>query len=154
VVFNDDGSVKGVIAGVFGIGRDGEHKPDYQPGLELHAKYTFIAEGVRGSLAKQLQARFHLCDGKEPQKFGIGLKEVWQIPKKNFRPGLAQHTTGWPLDNNTGGGSFMYHFGDHYVAIGYVLHLNYKNPWLSPYDVFQRFKHLIEGWCLNSWNSS
>jgi len=141
LVFNPDGSVKGVVAGVFGIGRDGEHKPDFQPGLELHAKYTFIAEGVRGSLAKQLQARFNLCDGKDPQKFGIGLKEIWQIPEKNFRPGLAQHTTGWPLDNNTGGGSFMYHFGDHYVAIGYVVHLNYKNPWLSPYDEFQRFKH-------------
>ena len=141
LVFNDDGSVKGVIAGVFGIGRNGEHTDNYQPGLELHAKYTFIAEGVRGSLAKQLQARFNLCEGKEPQKFGIGLKEIWQIPEKNFRPGLAQHTTGWPLDNNTGGGSFMYHFGDHYVAIGYVVHLNYKNPWLSPYDEFQRFKH-------------
>jgi electron-transferring-flavoprotein dehydrogenase len=141
VVYNEDGSVKGVVAGVFGIGRDGEHKPDYQPGLELHAKYTFIAEGVRGSLAKQLQARFNLCDGKDPQKFGIGLKELWQVPDKNFRPGLVQHTTGWPLDNNTGGGSFMYHFGDHYVAIGYVVHLNYKNPWLSPYDEFQRFKH-------------
>ncbi|MGE5565775.1 MAG: electron transfer flavoprotein-ubiquinone oxidoreductase [Parcubacteria group bacterium] len=141
LVFNEDGSVKGVVAGVFGINREGEHKPDFQPGLELHAKYTFIAEGARGSLAKQLQARFNLCDGKEPQKFGIGLKEIWQVPEKNFRPGLAQHTTGWPLDNNTGGGSFMYHFGDHYVAIGYVVHLNYKNPWLSPYDEFQRFKH-------------
>ena len=141
LVYNEDGSVKGVVAGVFGIGRDGEHKPDYQPGLELHAKYTFIAEGVRGSLAKQLQARFNLCDGKEPQKFGIGLKEIWQVPDKNFRPGLTQHATGWPLDNNTGGGSFMYHFGDHYVAIGYVVHLNYKNPWLSPYDEFQRLKH-------------
>ncbi|HEX6860110.1 MAG TPA: electron transfer flavoprotein-ubiquinone oxidoreductase [Caulobacteraceae bacterium] len=141
VVYNDDGSVKGVVAGVFGIGRDGERKPDYQPGLELHAKYTFIAEGVRGSLAKQLQARFDLCEGRDPQKFGIGLKEVWQVPDECFRPGLAQHTTGWPLDNKTGGGSFMYHFGDNYVAIGYVVHLNYKNPWLSPYDEFQRFKH-------------
>ncbi len=140
VVYNDDGSVKGVVAGVFGIDRHGEHKGDFQPGLELHAKYTFIAEGVRGSLAKQLLARFDLCKGKEPQKFGIGLKEVWQVPDANFRPGLAQHTTGWPLDNNTGGGSFMYHFGENYVAIGYVVHLSYKNPWLSPFDEFQRFK--------------
>ena len=89
VVYNEDGSVKGVVAGVFGIGRDGEHTGNYQPGIELHAKYTFIAEGVRGSLAKQLQARFNLCEGKEPQKFGIGLKEIWQVPDKNFRPGLA-----------------------------------------------------------------
>jgi electron-transferring-flavoprotein dehydrogenase len=141
VVYNEDGSVKGVVAGVFGVGKNGERKSDFQPGLELHAKYTFIAEGVRGSLAKQLQARFGLCDNSDPQKFGIGLKEVWQVPDKCFRPGLAQHTTGWPLDNNTGGGSFMYHFGENYVAIGYVVHLNYKNPWLSPYDEFQRFKH-------------
>ena len=90
VVFNDDGSVKGVVAGVFGIGKDGEKKPDFQPGLELHAKYTFIAEGVRGSLAKQLQAKFNLADGKDPQKFGIGIKELWQVPDANFRPGLAQ----------------------------------------------------------------
>jgi electron-transferring-flavoprotein dehydrogenase len=141
LVWNDDGSVKGVLAGVFGVAKDGERKGDYQPGLELHAKYTFIAEGVRGSLAKQLQAKFGLCDKSDPQKFGIGLKEVWQVPDKCFRPGLAQHSTGWPLDNDTGGGSFMYHFGENYVAIGYVVHLNYKNPWLSPYDEFQRFKH-------------
>ncbi|HYG28543.1 MAG TPA: electron transfer flavoprotein-ubiquinone oxidoreductase [Caulobacteraceae bacterium] len=141
VVYNKDGSVKGVVAGVFGVNREGERTENYQPGLELHAKYTFIAEGVRGSLAKQLQAKFNLCEGRDPQKFGIGLKEVWQVPDENFRPGLAQHTTGWPLDNNTGGGSFMYHFGENYVAVGYVVHLNYKNPWLSPYDEFQRFKH-------------
>jgi electron-transferring-flavoprotein dehydrogenase len=141
VVYDEHGSVKGVVAGVFGVGRDGEKKPDFQPGLELHAKYTFIAEGVRGSLAKALQAKFGLCDDSDPQKFGIGLKEVWQVSDECFRPGLAQHTTGWPLDNDTGGGSFMYHFGDNYVAIGYVVHLNYCNPWLSPYDEFQRFKH-------------
>jgi electron-transferring-flavoprotein dehydrogenase len=140
VVYTPDGAVKGVVAGVFGIAKDGEHKGDYQPGLELHAKYTFIAEGVRGSLAKELQAKFDLIKGKEPQKFGIGLKEVWQVPDEAFHPGLVQHTVGWPLDDHTGGGSFMYHFGDHYVAIGLVVHLNYKNPWLSPFDEFQRLK--------------
>ncbi|MFA7262257.1 MAG: electron transfer flavoprotein-ubiquinone oxidoreductase [Caulobacter sp.] len=141
LVFREDGSVKGVIVGVVGIGKDGQHKASYEPGMELHGKYVFIAEGVRGSLAKQLEAKFDLRAGKEPQKFGIGIKELWQVPDANFKPGLAQHTTGWPLDNNTGGGSFMYHFGDNYVTIGYVVHLNYQNPWLSPFDEFQRFKH-------------
>jgi electron-transferring-flavoprotein dehydrogenase len=141
LVYREDGSVKGVVVGVVGIGKDGERKPDYQPGMELHGKYVFIAEGVRGSLAKQLEAKFDLREGKSPQKYGIGIKELWQVPDANFRPGLAQHTTGWPLDNNTGGGSFMYHFGENYVAIGYVVHLNYKNPWLSPFDEFQQFKH-------------
>ena len=140
LVFGDAGQVVGVVAGVFGIGKDGERKPDYQPGLELRGKYVFIGEGVRGSLAKQLMAKFNLGDGAQPQKFGIGLKEIWQVPDEVFRPGLVQHTLGWPLDNNTGGGSFMYHFGDNYVSIGFVVHLNYKNPWLSPFDEFQRFK--------------
>ena len=140
VVYAEDGSVKGVVAGVFGIDKDGNKTADYQPGLELHAKYTFIGEGVRGSLAKQLQARFGLTNGREPQKFGIGIKELWQVPDDKFERGLTQHTFGWPLDNQTGGGSFMYHFGDNYVAIGFVVHLNYKNPWLSPFDEFQRFK--------------
>jgi len=141
LVYNENGSVKGVVAGVFGIDKDGKPGPDYQPGLELHAKYTFIGEGVRGSLAKALKAKFGLGEGREPEKFGIGLKELWQVPDEVFQPGLVQHTTGWPLDNNTGGGSFLYHFGDNYVAIGFVVHLNYKNPWLSPFDEFQRFKH-------------
>ncbi len=140
LVFNADGSVKGVVAGVFGIGKDGEPGPDYQPGIELHAKYTLIGEGVRGSLAKQLQARFSLNNGREPQKYGIGIKELWKVPDAAFQSGLTQHTFGWPLDNQTGGGSFMYHFGDNYVAIGFVVHLNYKNPYLSPFDEFQRFK--------------
>ena len=140
LVFNADGSVKGVVAGVFGIGKDGEPGPDYQPGIELHAKYTLIGEGVRGSLAKQLQARFDLNNGREPQKFGIGIKELWKVPDAAFVSGLTQHTFGWPLDNQTGGGSFMYHFGDNYVSIGFVVHLNYKNPYLSPFDEFQRFK--------------
>ena len=140
LVFNEDGSVKGVVAGVFGIGKDGQPGPDYQPGIELHARYTLIGEGVRGSLAKQLQARFDLNKGREPQKYGIGIKELWKVPDAAFEPGLTQHTFGWPLDNQTGGGSFMYHFGDNYVAIGFVVHLNYKNPYLSPIDEFQRFK--------------
>jgi len=140
-VFDDRGALKGVVAGVFGIAKDGEEKGDYQPGLELHAKYTLIAEGARGSLAKELQARFELTKGKDPQKYGIGLKEVWQVTDDNFKPGLVQHTVGWPLDGATGGGSFMYHFGDNYVALGFVVHLNYKNPWLSPFDEFQRLKH-------------
>ena len=135
------GRVKGVVAGVFGIDRHGKPTDDFQPGIELHGKYVFIAEGVRGSLAKTIMARHNLCDAAEPQKFGIGLKELWQVPAGKHRPGLAQHTTGWPLDEFTGGGSFMYHFGDRYVAIGYVVHLNYKNPFLSPFDEFQRFKH-------------
>jgi electron-transferring-flavoprotein dehydrogenase len=140
VVYGEDGGVVGVVAGVFGVGKDGEKKSDYQPGLELRGKYTFIAEGARGSLAKQIQAKFDLTAGKDPQKFGIGLKEIWQVPDAVFEPGLVQHTVGWPLSGDTGGGSFMYHFGDNYVAIGFVLHLNYKNPWLSPFDEFQRLK--------------
>ena len=141
LVFREDGSVKGVIVGVVGIGKDGVKKDDYQPGMELHGKYVFIGEGVRGSLAKVLINKFDLAKDSEPQKYGIGIKELWQVPPENHKPGLAQHTTGWPLDMNTGGGSFMYHFGDNYVSIGYVVHLNYKNPFLSPFDEFQRFKH-------------
>ncbi len=135
------GRVKGVVAGVFGIDKHGQPTGDFQPGIELHGKYVFIAEGVRGSLAKTIIARHKLQDGKSPQKYGIGLKELWQVSPEKHQPGLAQHTTGWPLDEFTGGGSFMYHFGDNYVAIGYVVHLNYKNPFLSPFDEFQRFKH-------------
>ncbi len=140
-VFDEAGGLKGVVAGVFGVGKDGERKSDYQPGLELHARYTLIAEGARGSLGKQLQSKFNLTDGKEPQKYGIGLKEIWQVSDEVFEPGLVQHTVGWPLDSRTGGGSFMYHFGDRYVALGFVVHLNYANPWLSPFDEFQRLKH-------------
>ncbi len=140
-IYTPEGALKGVVAGVFGIGKDGQRRADFQPGLDLVAKYTFIAEGVRGSLAKQIQAKFALAEGREPQKFGIGLKEVWQVPEAAFEPGLVQHTVGWPLDGRTGGGSFMYHFGDRYVALGLVVHLNYRNPWISPYDEFQRLKH-------------
>ena len=141
LVTTPDGVVKGVVAGVFGLDKDGQPGPDYQPGMELHGKYVFIGEGVRGSLAKVLKAKFGLGDGKDPEKFGIGLKELWQVPDDVFKSGLVQHTTGWPLDDKTGGGSFLYHFGDNYVSVGFVVHLNYKNPWLSPFDEFQRFKH-------------
>jgi electron-transferring-flavoprotein dehydrogenase len=140
-LYDDKGALAGVVAGVFGIDRDGSHKPDYQPGLELRGKYVFIGEGARGFLGQQVQARFGLADNSEPQKYGIGLKEIWQVTDANFRPGLAQHSLGWPLDDKTGGGSFMYHFGANQVALGYVVHLNYANPWLSPFDEFQRFKH-------------
>jgi len=139
-VFDASGVLKGVVAGVFGIDRSGKPGPDYQPGIELHGKYVFIAEGVRGSLAKQLRAKYGLDADADPEKFGIGLKEIWQVPDAAFRPGLVQHTVGWPLQDNTGGGSFLYHFGENYVAVGLVVHLNYANPWLSPFDEFQRLK--------------
>jgi electron-transferring-flavoprotein dehydrogenase len=141
LTWREDGSVKGVVVGVVGVGKDGVKKPDYQPGMEINGKYVFIGEGVRGSLAKVLQTKFGLADGHDPQKFGLGVKELWQVPDAAFKPGLAQHTVGWPFSGETRGGGFMYHFGDHYVAIGLVTHLNYKNPWTSPFDEFQRYKH-------------
>ncbi len=141
LVFDEAGAVKGVVAGVFGVAKDGHRKGDYQPGMELHGKYVLIGEGVRGSLAKRLIAKFGLAEGREPQKFGIGLKELWEVPKENHQPGLVQHTVGWPLSDDTGGGSFLYHWGENFVSVGFVVHLNYKNPYLSPFDEFQRFKH-------------
>ena len=146
VLYRDDGSVKGVVAGVMGIAKDGTHKPDYQPGMELHGKYVFIAEGVRGSLAKEIIARFNLSEGSEPQKFGLGMKELWEVLPENHRRGQVTHTMGWPLGTRTGGGSFMYHLEDNLVSVGFVVHLNYTNPHLYPYMEFQRFKHhpLIE----------
>ena len=132
--------VKGVVAGVFGIGKDGSHTSDFQPGLELHGRYVFLAEGVRGSLSKIVHRDYGLCADSDVQKYGIGIKELWQVPDDKFQKGYVQHTFGWPLDDKTGGGSWMYHFGDNYVSIGFVLHLNYKNPFLSPFDEFQRFK--------------
>jgi len=140
VLFNDDGSVKGVATGDMGIGKDGQPKDSFTRGMELHAKYTFFAEGCRGSLSKTLMDRFNLRDGVEPQKFGIGIKELWQVDPSQHRPGLVLHTQGWPLDSKTGGGSFMYHLEDNQVAIGFVVHLNYENPYLSPFEEFQRFK--------------
>jgi len=139
-VFDGDKLV-GVVAGEFGIGKDGKPGPAYEPGIELRGKYVFIGEGVRGSLAKVLKARFGLCKDADPEKYGIGIKELWQVPDEVFEPGLVIHTLGWPLDPKTEGGSFMYHFGDNYVAVGYVVHLNYANPWISPFDEFQRWKH-------------
>ncbi|HEY9217954.1 MAG TPA: electron transfer flavoprotein-ubiquinone oxidoreductase [Phenylobacterium sp.] len=139
--FDESGRLTGVIAGVFGIGKDGEKTADYQPGVALRGKYHFIAEGVRGSLAKQLKARHNLGAGRDVEKYGIGLKEIWQVPDAQFRSGMVAHFAGWPMeDKNGAGGGFMYHFGDNYVAVGYVVHLNYKNPWLSPFDEFQRLK--------------
>jgi electron-transferring-flavoprotein dehydrogenase len=123
-----------------GIAKDGSHKPEYQPGMELHAKYTLFAEGCRGSLSQTLMKRYNLRDGVDPQKYGIGLKELWQVDPSRHRKGLVVHSQGWPLDSDTGGGSFVYHYGDNLVACGFVVHLNYTNPLLSPYDEFQRFK--------------
>jgi electron-transferring-flavoprotein dehydrogenase len=140
VLLTDTGAVRGVATGDMGVARDGAHKPGYQAGMELHAKYTLFAEGCRGSLSQELMARFALRDGVDPQKYGIGLKELWQIAPENHRKGLVLHTQGWPLDARTGGGSFLYHFGDNLVSVGFVVHLDYTNPHLSPYDEFQRFK--------------
>jgi electron-transferring-flavoprotein dehydrogenase len=134
------GAVLGVATGDLGIAKDGSRKPEYQPGMELRAKYTLLAEGCRGSLSQELMSRFNLRDGIDPQKYGIGLKELWQVAPEKHRPGLVLHSQGWPLDTRTGGGSFLYHFEDQLVAVGFVVHLNYENPYLSPYDEFQRFK--------------
>jgi electron-transferring-flavoprotein dehydrogenase len=136
----EDGVVKGVITGDMGVARDGGHKDMYQPGMELRGKYTLIGEGARGSLSKQLIDKYGLSEGRDPQKFGIGMKELWRIKPENFKKGRVQHTMGWPLDNSTGGGSFLYHFGDNLVSVGFVVHLNYKNPHLFPFGEFQRFK--------------
>ncbi|MCC7482910.1 MAG: electron transfer flavoprotein-ubiquinone oxidoreductase [Hyphomicrobiales bacterium] len=141
VLYRDDGSVRGVVAGVMGIAKDGSHKSDYQPGMELIGKYVFIAEGVRGSLAKEIIAKYKLSDGREPQKFGLGMKELWEVKPENHKQGQVTHTMGWPLGMKTGGGSFMYHLEDNLVSIGFVVHLNYQNPYLYPYMEFQRFKH-------------
>jgi electron-transferring-flavoprotein dehydrogenase len=139
-LFDDSGAVMGVATGDKGIGKDGRPTDRFQRGIELHAKYTVIAEGARGSLAKVLIARFGLDKGREPQKYGLGLKELWEVAPERHRPGLVQHTLGWPLDNRTGGGSFLYHYGANLVAVGFVLHLNYENPHLYPYGELQRFK--------------
>ena len=136
----DGDTVVGVATGDMGIGRDGKPNANFTRGMELRGKYVLIAEGARGSLAKQLIARYELDKGCEPPKFGIGLKELWQVAPEKHRPGLVQHSFGWPLDSRTGGGSFLYHLEDNQVAVGFVVHLNYENPYLSPFDEFQRFK--------------
>nr|WP_152338482.1 electron transfer flavoprotein-ubiquinone oxidoreductase [Pseudorhizobium flavum] len=140
VLYNDEGAVIGVATGDMGIERNGEPGPNYTRGMALLGKYTLIGEGVRGSLAKQLIQKFDLQKDREPQKFGIGLKELWQVKPENHKPGLVQHSFGWPLGMKTGGGSFLYHLEDNMVAVGFVVHLNYKNPYLFPFEEFQRFK--------------
>ncbi len=140
ILYNDDGSVKGVATGNMGVKRDGEPGPDFQLGMELHGKYTLFAEGARGHLGKQLMAKYDLNKGKDPQSYGIGIKELWEIDPSKHKPGLVIHTTGWPLDSKTYGGSFLYHMENNQVMVGYVVGLDYENPYLSPYEEFQRYK--------------
>ncbi len=140
LLFDDKGAVRGVATGDMGVAGDGAPKDTFMRGMELLGKYTFLGEGAHGSLTKQIIAKFHLDEGKEPQKYGLGLKELWQVAPDKHKPGLVQHTMGWPLDDATGGGSFLYHFGDNLVSVGFVVHLNYSNPYLAPYEEFQRFK--------------
>jgi electron-transferring-flavoprotein dehydrogenase len=139
-VLTENGAVVGVATGDMGIGKDGNRKPGFTRGMELRAKYTLLAEGARGSLSKLLIAKFGLDQGSQPQKFGLGLKELWQVAPEKHQPGLVQHSFGWPLDNRTGGGSFLYHLDDHLVSVGFVVHLNYENPYIAPFEEFQRFK--------------
>ncbi|ETX30524.1 electron transfer flavoprotein-ubiquinone oxidoreductase [Roseivivax isoporae] len=151
IVWGEDGTVKGVVAGEFGLNADGTPGDGYEPGMELHGKYVFLGEGVRGSLAKQVIARHDLAKGKEPQKYGLGMKEIWEIDPAKHRAGTVTHTMGWPLGKNAGGGAFIYHLDNNQVYVGFVVHLNYENPYLYPYMEFQRFKHhpmvkeLLEG---------
>ena len=140
MLFDSNDAVAGIATGDMGVARDGQHTDNFTRGMELRAKYTLLAEGARGSLSKVVMARFGLERGRDPQKFGIGLKELWQVAPERHRPGLVQHTLGWPLDNRTGGGSFLYHYEDKLVSVGFVVHLNYENPYLSPFEEFQRFK--------------
>ncbi|TAA10835.1 electron transfer flavoprotein-ubiquinone oxidoreductase [Pseudoxanthomonas winnipegensis] len=140
ILYTDAGAVKGVATGNMGLGKDGEPTAEFQLGMELHAKYTIFAEGSRGQLGRQLLAKFSLDAGKDPQAYGLGIKELWQIDPAKHTPGLVVHTAGWPLDADTYGGSFLYHAEDGKVAIGLVVGLDYKNPWLSPFEEFQRFK--------------
>ena len=140
VLYDANGAVAGVATGDMGVGKNGEAKDSFTRGMELRAKYTLFAEGARGSLAKELLVKYSLCYGREPQKFGIGVKELWELQPSRHRRGLVVHTMGWPLDNETGGGLFMYHWGERYCAIGFVLHLNYKNPFIAPFEEFQRTK--------------
>jgi electron-transferring-flavoprotein dehydrogenase len=140
ILYDEKGAVVGIATGDVGIAKDRHVKPGFARGMELRGKYVIFAEGARGSLSKQVISRFKLDAGCDPQKYGIGLKELWQIDPAKHKPGLVQHSFGWPLDNRTGGGSFLYHLEDGLVSIGFVVHLNYENPNLSPFDEFQRFK--------------
>ena len=140
ILYHDNGAVKGVATGNMGVERDGKAGPGFQLGMELHAKYTLFAEGSRGHLGKQLISKYELDKGKDPQSYGIGIKELWEIDPARHQPGLVIHTSGWPLDSSTYGGSFLYHLENNQVMVGYVIGLNYTNPWLSPYEEFQRYK--------------
>jgi electron-transferring-flavoprotein dehydrogenase len=140
VLFGPDGQVQGVATGDMGIGKDGEPKASFTRGMDLRGKYTLFAEGARGQLSKQLIERYGLDRDRDPPKFGLGLKELWQVAPEQHKPGLVQHTFGWPLDNRTGGGSFLYHYDENLVSVGFVVHLNYENPYLAPFEEFQRFK--------------
>ncbi|WP_417279202.1 electron transfer flavoprotein-ubiquinone oxidoreductase [Celeribacter sp.] len=151
LVYGDNGEVKGVVAGVFGLEADGTIGPDSEPGMELHGKYVLISEGVRGSLAKEIIAKYDLSNGRDAQKFGLGMKEIWEIDPEKHREGKVWHSMGWPLGSNAGGGGFVYHAENNQLYLGFVVHLNYKNPYLFPYMEFQRFKQhplvkeLLEG---------
>ncbi len=151
LVYGDDGRVRGVVAGVFGMNPDGTPGPNHEPGMELLGKYVFLAEGVRGSLSKEVIGKFDLQAGHDVQKYGLGMKEIWEIDPKKHREGKIVHTAGWPLGRNAGGGGFIYHAENNQICIGFVVHLNYRNPYLYPYMEFQRFKHhpmvaeLLEG---------
>ncbi len=136
----EDGRVAGVATGDMGVTKTGAHGPNYQPGMELRATYTLFGEGCRGSLSKQLMEKYQLRDGVDPQTYGLGIKELWEIPRENHRPGFIMHTVGWPADSSTYAGSWLYHFGDGLVSFGYVVGLDYSNPWLSPFDEMQRLK--------------
>ena len=140
VLYNDDGSVKGVATGNLGVGKDGEPTENFQLGMELHARYTIFAEGARGHLGKQLIAKFKLDEGRDPQSWAIGVKELWEIDPTKAKPGLVVHTAGWPMDTHTFGGGFLYHLEDNKVTLGFVLGLDYKNPWMSPFEEMQRWK--------------
>jgi electron-transferring-flavoprotein dehydrogenase len=140
ILYGEDASVKGVATGDMGVGRDGTHLENYAPGMELHGKYTLFAEGCRGQLGRQLEEKFGLHQNADPQVYGIGLKELWEVKPEQHHPGLVVHTAGWPLDRSTYGGSFLYHMEDNQVAVGFVVGLAYSNPYLSPFEEFQRYK--------------
>ncbi|NYT65140.1 electron transfer flavoprotein-ubiquinone oxidoreductase [Alcaligenaceae bacterium] len=140
ILYTDNGAVKGVATGDMGVARDGTHTADYQPGMELHARYTVFAEGSRGQLGRQLIERYKLDEGRNAQSYAIGIKELWEVAPEQSRPGLVMHTSGWPLDSDTYGGSFLYHLDNNLVAVGLVVGLDYANPWLSPFEEFQRYK--------------
>ena len=151
LVYGDNDEVRGVVAGVFGLESDGSVGESTEPGMELHGKYVFLSEGVRGSLSKEVIAKYDLSKGKEPQKFGLGMKEIWEVEPDKHKEGSVTHTMGWPLGSKAGGGAFIYHLENNQVYVGFVVHLNYKNPYLFPYMEFQRFKNhpmisnLLEG---------